>query len=206
MWPWYWCFLLMMSRHLFWSRFIHLHKLISDCFMVMHWLSLSCMWTTSWLHLTIIIAPHHLCFRSVSVMVTGDMASNPHWSGIHILYSQYCKAHWRDVKLYPNKFYGEQCKVFASDLNSLLKTSFKTGVYWTDDWTTFPLPFEIVCSSAWSACIEHYPEYVLACSGWHSANQLERFHSVIFTALKCQISTEHSSAHTRNLICSRVRQ
>ncbi len=63
------------------------------------------MWTTSWLHLTIIIVPHHLCFWSVRVLLTGDMASYPHWSGTHVLYSQYHKTHWWDVKLHPNKQY-----------------------------------------------------------------------------------------------------
>ncbi len=49
------------------------------------------------------ISPSHLCFWSVRVMLTGDMASYPHWSGTHVLYSQYRKARWRDVKLYLNK-------------------------------------------------------------------------------------------------------
>ena len=60
------------------------------------------MWTTSWLHLTIIRVPHHLCFQSVRVKVTGDMALYPHWSGTHVLYSWYREACWREVELYPN--------------------------------------------------------------------------------------------------------
>ena len=40
-----------------------------------------CMPTTSWLHLTLIIVPHHLCFMSVRMMLTGDTASCHHWSG-----------------------------------------------------------------------------------------------------------------------------
>ncbi len=42
-------------------------------------------------------------FQSVSMLLTRDIASYPHWSGTHILYSRYRKARWRDVKLYPNK-------------------------------------------------------------------------------------------------------
>ena len=48
----------------------------------------------------------HPCFWSVREMVKGDMASYPHWSGTHVLYnSWYHKAHWQDVKLYPNKMW-----------------------------------------------------------------------------------------------------
>ena len=36
-----------------------------------------CMQTTSWIHLTIIKVPLHLCFWSVGVMLTGDVASCP---------------------------------------------------------------------------------------------------------------------------------
>ena len=63
------------------------------------------MWTISWLHLTIIIAPHHLCFLSVRVMPAGDMAPCPHWPRTHVLYSSswYCKACCQDVKRRPNK-------------------------------------------------------------------------------------------------------
>ena len=62
-----------------------------------------CMPTTSRLHLTIIIVPHHLCFRSVWVMLRGDMTLCPHWSGTHVSYSRYRKMYWRDVNLYPNQ-------------------------------------------------------------------------------------------------------
>ncbi len=86
------------TGHLNWCHFVNLifigeasyKKLENGMFVV-------------WLHLTIIIVPHHLCFWSVGVMATGDMASYPHWSGTHVLYSRYRKARWQDVKLYPIK-------------------------------------------------------------------------------------------------------
>ncbi len=37
------------------------------------------------------------------MMLTGDVASCPYWSGTHISFSWYCKVHWQNVNLYPNK-------------------------------------------------------------------------------------------------------
>ncbi len=61
-----------------------------------------CMWITSCLHLTIIIVPHHLCFRFIRVMPKRDMASYPKWSGTHISYCKYHNVRWWGVKV-PNQ-------------------------------------------------------------------------------------------------------
>ena len=58
------------------------------------------------------MAGNHLCFRSVMVMLTGDMASCPNLSGTHVFYSWYCKVRWRDIKLYPNKI---DCQVSCAE-------------------------------------------------------------------------------------------
>ena len=43
---------------------------------------------------TITGVPHYLCFWSARMMLTGDMASYPHWSRTHVSYSWYHMAHW----------------------------------------------------------------------------------------------------------------
>ena len=79
--------------------------------------------TISWLQLTIIIVPHHWCFWSVRVMLTGDMASWHHWFGMHILYSWYHKANWQDVKHYPiNWFIWSQSISYLSTRTCRCKT------------------------------------------------------------------------------------
>ncbi len=67
----------------------HLHWFVVFLHMMVH----SCIWSTSWLHLTIIV-PQYLCFWSVRVMCTGDMVSYSHCCGTHVSYSWYRRARW----------------------------------------------------------------------------------------------------------------
>ncbi len=87
-----------------------------------------CMWTTSWLHLTIIIVPHHLCFGSVGVLPTGDMASYPHWSWTHVLYCQVPQGMWTGRKTLPKQ---------TNSVWSVLKTVISINRWWEES-TDFP--------------------------------------------------------------------
>ena len=55
------------ETHVFWAVYLHMK------------------FTTSYLHLPIIIVPLHLCFWSVWVMPTGSIASCSHWARIRFI-------------------------------------------------------------------------------------------------------------------------
>ncbi len=89
-------------------------------------------------------------------MATGDMASYPHWSRTHVLYSWYRKARWRDVKLYPNKnismCYSEmilKCHLECLNFISKTETIICTVHCWTGKsiCTNHPVPAQIWASN-----------------------------------------------------------